>query len=59
MVYLDDLLISGNNKRYIAFVKYELKKGFEMKNMEHLHHYLGVEVTKKSWYIFISQIKYI
>ena len=28
VVYMDDLLMSGNNENYIAYIKKELKKGF-------------------------------
>jgi hypothetical protein len=45
VVYVDDLLIVGNNEAYIASIKKELKKGFEMTNMGYLHYYLGIEVT--------------
>jgi hypothetical protein len=45
VVYVDDLLITGNNEAYIASIKKELKKGFEMTDMGHLHYYLGIEVT--------------
>lgn len=40
-VYVDDLLIIGNNETYIVLVK----KGFEMKDLGHLHYYLGIEVN--------------
>ena len=54
VVYVDDLLMSGNNKIYIASTKKYLKKGFEMTYFEHLHYYLGIEVTQHPKYIFIS-----
>jgi len=59
VVYVDDLLITGNNESYIASVKQDLKKVFEMIDMGHLHYYLGVEVIQDPKYIFISQRKYI
>jgi hypothetical protein len=59
VVYVDDLLITGNNEAYIASIKKELKKGFEMTDMGHLHYYLGIEVTQNPKYVFISQKKYI
>jgi len=59
VVHIDDLLIIGNNESYIAFVKKDLKKGFEMIDMGHPHYYLGIEVTLNLKYIFISQRKYI
>ena len=57
VVYVDDLLMKGNNKIYIASIKKYLKKGFEMNNIRHLHHYIGIEVTQHLKYIFISQKK--
>jgi hypothetical protein len=44
-VYVDDILITGNNEAYIASINKELKKGFEMTDMGHLHYYLGIEIT--------------
>jgi hypothetical protein len=46
VVYIDDLFIIGNNGNYIASIKKELKKGFEMTNLGHLHYYLGIEVIQ-------------
>jgi hypothetical protein len=54
VVYVDDLLIIGNNESYIASIKKELKKGFEMIDLGHLHYYLGIEVIQNPRYIFIS-----
>jgi hypothetical protein len=59
VVYVDDLLITRNNKAYIASIKKGLKKGFEMTNMGHLHYNLGIEVTQNPKYVFISLKKYI
>jgi hypothetical protein len=53
-VYVDDLLVTRNNGSYIASIKKELKKFFEMTNLEHLHYYLGIEVIQNPRYIFIS-----
>ena len=54
VVYVDDLLISGNNDDNIASIKRELKKVFDMTNLGLLHYYLGIEVDKKPKHIFIS-----
>ena len=45
VVYVDDLLMTGNNESYIASIKKDLKNIFEMTDMGHLHYYLGIEVT--------------
>jgi hypothetical protein len=54
VVYVDDLLITGNNENYIASIKKELKKGFDMTDLGHLHYCLGIEVIQNPRYIFIS-----
>jgi hypothetical protein len=52
-------LTIGNNERYIASIKKELNKGFNMTYLGHIHFYLGIEVIQNPRYIFISQNKYI
>jgi hypothetical protein len=59
VVYVDDLLIIGNNESYIASIKKELKKGLKMTDLGHLHYYFGNEVIQNQRFIFISQKKYI
>ena len=59
VVYVDDFWMTGNNESYIASIKQDLKKGFEMIDLGHLHFYLGIEVTQHPKYIFISQKKYV
>eukprot|EP00253_Pinus_taeda_P010003 PITA_10003 len=59
VVYVDDLLMTGNNESYIASIKKELGKCFEMTNLGYVHYYLGIEVTQHPKSIFLSQKKYI
>ena len=59
MVYVDDLLMLGNNESYIASIKKELRKGFEMTDLGYVHYYLRIEVTQHHKFIFLSQRKYI
>ena len=59
VVYVDDLMITGNNDEYISSIKKELKKVFDMTDLGLLHYYLGIEVDKKPQHIFISQKKYV
>eukprot|EP00253_Pinus_taeda_P029940 PITA_29940 len=58
VVYVDDLLITGNNESYIASIKKELGKSFEMTDLVYVHYYLGIEVTQHPKSIFLSQNKY-
>jgi len=59
VVYVDDLLMTGNNESYIAPIKKELRKGFEITNLDYVHYYLSIEVTQYPKSIFLSQKKYI
>eukprot|EP00253_Pinus_taeda_P029055 PITA_29055 len=59
VVYVDDLLMTGNNESYIASIKKELGKTFEMTDLGYVHYYLGIEVTQHPKSIFLSQKKYI
>eukprot|EP00253_Pinus_taeda_P033219 PITA_33219 len=48
-----------NNESYIASIKKELGKSFEMTDLGYVHYYLGIEVTQHPKSIFLSQQKYI
>eukprot|EP00253_Pinus_taeda_P034851 PITA_34851 len=53
------LVAKGNNESYIASIKKELKKAFEMTDLGYVHYYFGIEVTQHPKSIFLSQKKYI
>eukprot|EP00253_Pinus_taeda_P014390 PITA_14390 len=59
VVYIDDLLMTGNNESYIASIKKELGESFKMTDLGYVHYYLGIEVTQHPNSIFLSQKKYI
>ncbi len=60
-VYVDDIILGGNNGLRIKEVKKELGKKFEMKDLGKLHHFLGVAVNQdqKTGSIWIGQASYI
>lgn len=58
ILYVDDLIITGNNENLISQFKVELKNGFEMIDLGILHYYLGIEVQQEEHRVFISQTKY-
>jgi len=51
--------MTRNNGSYIASIKKELRKGFEMTDLRYVNYYLGIEVTQHLKSIFLSQKKYI
>jgi hypothetical protein len=58
VLYVDDLIIIGNNDVHIKWVKEKFKAGFKMIDLETLHYYLGVEVSQNPNKIFLSQTNY-
>ena len=45
LVYVDDIIITGNNLEEIKSVKTQLKNKFEMKDLGHLNYFVGIEVA--------------
>jgi len=58
LVYMDDLLISGNDDVAIKAFKTYLCACFHMKDLRPLKYFLGIEVTRNSTRIFLCQRKY-
>lgn len=58
LVYVDDLIISGNTSADIASFKDYLSTCFHIKDLGHLRYFLGIEVARNSTGIYICQRKY-
>ena len=61
LVYVDDLILTGNNLPYLKEIKRKLGEIFAMKDLGELTSYLGIEVkrNRKDRTISLSQFKYI
>lgn len=59
LVYVDDIILTGNNSQAIDKVVKCLNQSFAVKDMGSLSYFLGLEVTKKGTDIVLSQRKYI
>ena len=59
LVYVDDIIITGNDEFGVSFLSSELAKAFEIKPLGRLRYFLGIEVAYSPQGIFISQHKYI
>ena len=44
LLYVDDMIITGDDPEYIAFVKARLSEQFLMSNLGPLRYFLGIEV---------------
>ena len=58
-VYVDDIVITGNDDEEIKYLKRTLAKTFEVKDLGYLHYFLGIEVAYGPQGIYLSQRKYI
>jgi hypothetical protein len=58
VLYVDDLILTGNDPKILNHVKTNLKKKFEMNDLGFLHYFLGLQVLQTNEGIFLSQSKY-
>ncbi|XP_043714849.1 uncharacterized mitochondrial protein AtMg00810-like [Telopea speciosissima] len=58
LLYVDDMIITGNDEGEVAKLRAELSIRFEMRDLGELNHFLGLEVEKVNDGIFLSQKGY-
>ena len=59
IVYVDDMIITGDDANEISMLQEQLSNEFEMKNLGGLKYFLGIEVARSKGGIFLSQRKYV
>ncbi|KAF5445194.1 hypothetical protein F2P56_034261 [Juglans regia] len=59
LVYVDDLVITGNDPKFVTSIIQQLGARFSLKDLGNLHYFLGVEVIPTPQGLFLSQHKYI
>ncbi|KAF5813059.1 putative RNA-directed DNA polymerase [Helianthus annuus] len=59
LVYVDDIIITGNNSITVATIIERLNSLFALKDMGQLHYFLGVEVVYRGSDLVLSQRKYV
>lgn len=59
IVYVNDIVLTGNHDTTMSRIKCVFSREFEMKNLGNRKYFLDMEVTRSSHGIFVSQKKYI
>ena len=57
-MYLDDIILVGNDKEEIVRIKLALNKTFKIKDLGDLIYFLGLEVVRSKKGIMVNQRKY-
>jgi len=58
LIYVDDLILTGNNILEIQYITTVLDHNFKIKNLGNLTYFLGFEVARNSTGLHLSQHKY-
>ena len=58
LLYVDDMLLTGDDPDHIASVKKYLSEQFLMSDLDPLRYFLGIEITSTADGIQLSQRKY-
>ncbi|RVW70826.1 Retrovirus-related Pol polyprotein from transposon RE1 [Vitis vinifera] len=58
LLYVDDMIITGDDLSGIQELKDFLSQQFEMKDLGHLSYFLGLEITHSTDGLYITQAKY-
>jgi hypothetical protein len=59
LLYMDDMIITGDDPEYIAFIKARLSDQFLMTDLASWRYFLGIEISSTPEGFFLSQGKYI
>jgi hypothetical protein len=58
LVYVDDILLTGNNSTLIYCLISLLSSEFKLRDLGNVHYFFGIEVTPPSIWLILSQHKY-
>lgn len=59
IVYMDDIVVTGNDKEEMSKLKTYLETKFGIKDLDTLQYFKGIEVARSKQGIVVSQRKYI
>ena len=59
IVYVDNIILTGDDQKEIVSIKDKLSREFEIKDLKELRYFLGMEIARFTKGIAISQQKYV
>jgi Reverse transcriptase (RNA-dependent DNA polymerase) len=59
IMYVDDIVLTGNNLAEMKRLKASLVKEFKMKDLGELRYFLGIEVARSKKGVVLSQQRYV
>lgn len=59
LVYVDDIILTGSSPQLVQQVNTDLQSTFTLKDLGELNYFLGIQVTRNTLGLHISQSKYI
>jgi Reverse transcriptase (RNA-dependent DNA polymerase) len=59
LVYVDDILVTGNSTKTIHSLLHALQQQFSLKNLGCLNYFLGIEVTNDKGTLHLTQTRYL
>jgi hypothetical protein len=54
LLYVDDMIVNGDDPKYIVFVKARLSNQFLMSDLDPLRYFLGIDISSSSEGFFLS-----
>ena len=58
LLYVDDIIITGNNSQHVSSLIVALSSVFELKDLGVLNYFLGVQISRTQFGLILSQSKY-
>jgi hypothetical protein len=59
LVYVDDIILTGNHKATISWILNKVKSNFAIKDLGELNYFLGIQATRDNSSLHLRQSKYI
>ena len=59
LIYVDDIIIMGNDSKAISHLKATLQQCFPIKDLSSLKYFLGIEMVVSHKYPFLDQRRYV